>query len=44
MENVEHRIQLHITTDEENAKKWYPKLNFKGCKHFDGLHLIEMYK
>jgi hypothetical protein len=44
MENVKNRMQVHIATDEENAKKWYSKLNFKDCKHFDGLHLIEMYK
>ena len=44
MENVKNRINLHLTVDDQNAKKWYSKLNFKDCRHFDGLHLIEMYR
>jgi hypothetical protein len=44
MENVKNRMDLHLTTDEENAKKWFSKINFKDCKSFDGLRLIEMFK
>jgi hypothetical protein len=44
MENVKNRIQLHLTTDEENAVKWFSKINFKTSKNFDNLHLIEMFK
>ena len=44
MENVKNRMQLHITTDEENARKWNSKLNFKYSKDFNGVHLIETYK
>jgi hypothetical protein len=44
MENVKNRINLHITTDETNAVKWFSKINFKSSKNFDNLHLIEMYK
>ena len=44
MENVKNRIQLHLTTDETNAVKWFSKINFKTSKNFDNLHLIEMYK
>ena len=43
MENVKNRMQLHMTTDNENAIKWFSKLNFKDAKYFDGLHLIEIY-
>lgn len=44
MENVKNRINLHLTTDETNAIKWFSKINFKTSKNFDNLHLIEMYK
>jgi hypothetical protein len=44
MENVKNRIQLHITPDEQNAVKWFSKMNFKTSKSIDNLHLIEMYK
>jgi hypothetical protein len=44
MENVKNRINLHLTTDESNAVKWFSKINFKSSKQFDNLHLIEMYK
>ena len=44
MENVKNRINLHLTTDETNAVKWFSKINFKSSKNFDNLHLIEMYK
>ena len=44
MENVKNRINLHLTTDETNAVKWFSKINFKTSKNFDNLHLIEMYK
>jgi hypothetical protein len=44
MENVKNRMQLHLTTDHDNAVKWFSKANFKDSKFFQGLHLIEMYK
>ena len=44
MENVKNRINLHLTTEEDNAIKWFSKINFKTSKNFDNLHLIEMYK
>ena len=44
MENVKNRINLHLTTNEDNAIKWFSKLNFKTSKKIDNLHLIEMYK
>ena len=44
MENVKNRINIHATTSNKNAIKWFSKVNMKGCKEFNGLYLIEMYK
>ena len=44
MENVKNRMQVHLTTDHDNAVKWFSKVNFKDSKYFEGLHMIEMYK
>ena len=44
MENVKNRIKLHATTSNDNAVKWFSKINLKGCREFDGLYLIEMFK
>ena len=44
MENVKNRMQLHLTTDDTNAVKWFAKVKFKDSKYFDGLHMVEMYK
>ncbi len=44
MENVKNRIDLHLTTDHNNAIKWFSKNNMKDCKSFDGLYLIEMFR
>lgn len=44
MENVKNRINLHLTHNEDNAIKWFSKLDFKTSKLIDNLHMIEMYK
>ena len=44
MENVRNRMDLHLTTCDDNAIKWFSKFNYKNSKEFDGLHLIEMFK
>ena len=44
MENIKNRINIHATTSDENAVKWFSKINMKDCKEFNGLYLIEMYK
>ncbi len=44
MENVKHRIKIHATTSNDNAVKWFSKPTMKGCKEFNGLYLIEMYR
>jgi hypothetical protein len=37
-------MQLHLTTDHDNAVKWFSKPTLKNAKECDGLYLIEMYK
>ena len=44
MENVKNRMQLHLTTNNDNAIKWFSKVNLKDCKYNHGLYMIEMYK
>ena len=44
MENVKNRMDLHMTTNHDNAIKWFSKINLKDCKTIDGLYLIEMYE
>ena len=44
MENVKNRMDLHLTTNHENAVKWFSKINLKNVQSYDGLYLIETYK
>ena len=44
MENVKNRVNIHATTSDKNAIKWFSKVNLKNAKYFSGLYLIEMYK
>ena len=44
MENVKERIKLHLTTDDENLKKWAFKDTFKGGKTINGLHIQEFHR
>ena len=44
MENVRNRMSLHMTVNNDNAIKWFSKINLKDCKEIEGLYLIEMYK
>jgi hypothetical protein len=44
MENVRNRMNMHMTTSEENAKKWFSKPTFKNCTETFGIYMIEMYK
>ena len=43
MGNVKNRIELHITSDNNNAVKWFSKPTLKDCKEAFGLYLIELY-
>ena len=43
MENVKNRMKLHLTTDDDNAAKWFTKPTLKCSKFIDGLHLIETF-
>ena len=44
MENVRNRMNLHLTTDQDNAIKWFSKPEFKTNTHANGLYLIETHK
>ena len=44
MENVRNRMNLHLTTDHENAIKWFSRVDFKQNTHAQGLYLIETHK
>jgi hypothetical protein len=44
MENVKNRMELHITSNNDNAVKWFSKPTLKGCKEISGLYMIEMFK
>ena len=44
MDNVENRVDIRLTTDENQAVKLFSKLNFKDSRYIQGLHLIEMHK
>ena len=44
MENLKNRIEIHATTLENNAVKWFSQINLKAAKYFKGFYLIEMYK
>ena len=41
---LKNRMQLHLTTTNDNAIKWFSKVNLKDCKYHHGLYTIEMYK
>ena len=44
MENVRNGIEMHMTTNDENATKWFSKPTLKNCIETFGLYLIEMYQ
>ena len=37
-------MQLHLTTSEYNAVKWFSQINLKDAKLINGLYMIETYK
>ena len=43
-ENLKNRIYLKLTTDNEKAVLWFSKLQVKGRKCIDGLHMIKTFK
>ena len=44
MENVKHRVNIHATTSDANAIKWFSKMTFKNSRYNTGSYLIETYK
>jgi hypothetical protein len=43
-ENIRNRENIHLTTDRDNAIKWFSKLEFKNANFIDGLYLIQSHK
>ena len=43
MENVKNKTNIHATTSDTNAVKWFSKMAFKNSRYFRGLYLIENY-
>ena len=39
MENVKNRMDLHMTTYNDNAIKWFSKINLKDCRTIDGFYI-----
>jgi len=39
-----NRMDLHLTSCDKNAVKWFGKSNLKRCTNTFGLYMIEMYK
>ena len=44
MDNVKNRANIHATTSDENAIKWFSTMTFKNSRYTKGLYLIENYK
>ena len=42
MEDIKGRINIHATTSDDNAIKWFSKNTFKNCKTANGLYLIDV--
>jgi len=38
MENVKNRANIHATTSDTNAVKWFSKMTFKNSRYFKGLY------
>ena len=44
MEDVRNRMNIHLTTDRDNAIKHFSRIDFKTATHIDGLYLIQHHK
>ena len=44
MENVQNRVDMKFTLDEDYAVKYFSKLHFKDSRFINGLYMIEMFK
>ena len=44
MEDVRNREDMHLTIDQDNAIKWFSKIEFKRANFIDGLYLIQTHK
>ena len=39
MENVKTRANIHATTSDTNAVKWFSNMTFKNSRYFRGLYI-----
>ena len=44
MENVQNKVDMKFTLDEDYAVKYFSKLQFKDSRFINGLYVIEMFK
>jgi hypothetical protein len=44
MQNVRNQMNLHLTTDHNNAIKWFSKCSFQNNTYANGLYLIDTHK
>ena len=44
MENVQNRVDMKFTLDEDYAVTYFSKLHFKDSRFINGLYMIEMFK
>ena len=44
MEHVKNRMDMHLTTCDIKAKKWFSKRSSKNCTRNFGLYMIELYE
>ena len=44
MENVQNRVDMKFTLDEDYAVKYCSKSHFKDSRFINGLYMIEMFK
>ena len=44
MEDVRNRVNIHATTSDKNAEKWFSKNTFKQSRYCNGLYLIETFR
>ena len=44
MEDVRNRVNIHATTSDKNAEKWFSKNTFKQSRYFNNVYLIETFR
>ena len=44
MENVNSRIDIRLSPNDEHAIKQFSKIDYKDSKYINGIYLVELYK